>query len=123
MAVFLIALAIRLIALAHVLPTLRPDVDLDSYHSLARSLAGGKGFVAVATSGHELPNVARTPVYPLFLAGLICVGGDRLGLFLVVQCALGALTCVLTFLIATRWLRPWLSTLAGFLVAVDPNSI
>ncbi len=122
-AIFVVALALRLITLACVLPTLRSDVDPDSYRSLARNFAEGKGFVAVAPDGHELPNVARTPAYPLFLAGLIGVGGDRLGLFLMVQCALGALTCVLTFRLAARWLRPWLSTLAGLLVAVDPNSV
>jgi hypothetical protein len=123
MVVFAIALALRLMTMACVLPTLRSDVDPDSYRSLARSLAVGKGFVAGAPNGRELPNVARTPVYPLFLAGLICVGGDRLGLFLAVQGVLGALTCVVTFLIAVRWSRPWLSTLAALLVAVDPNSI
>jgi hypothetical protein len=122
-AVFVVALALRLITLASVAPALRPDVDMDSYRSLARSLAEGKGFVAEAPNGRELPNVARTPVYPLFLAGLICVGGDRLGLFLVVQCVLGAFTCALAFLITTRWLRLWPSALAGLLVAVDPNSI
>ena len=58
---------------------LRSDVDPDSYRSLARNFAEGKGFVAVAPDGHELPNVARTPAYPLFLAGLIGVGGDRSG--------------------------------------------
>jgi hypothetical protein len=121
--VFAIALALRLITLACVLPTLRSDVDPDSYRSLAHNLAGGEGFVAEAPNGRELPNVARTPVYPLFLASLICVGRDRLGLFLVVQCVLGALTCVVSFLIAVRWMRPWLAAIAGLLVAVDPNSI
>jgi len=123
MAVFAIAVALRLVTLAYVLPTLRPDADPDSYRSLAHHLAVGNGFVAEAPNGRELPSVARTPVYPLFLAGLICVGGDRLGVFLLAQCVLGALTCVVAFLMATRWLRPWLATVAGLLVAIDPNSI
>jgi hypothetical protein len=122
-AVLVFALALRSLTLTFVLPKLRPDVDPDSYRSLARSLAAGKGFVAVAASGRELPNVARTPVYPLFLAGLMDVGGDRLGLFLAAQCLLGSLTCALTAVIAARWLRPHTAMIAGLLVALDPNSV
>jgi hypothetical protein len=121
--VFAVALAIRLIALAVLLPNLKPDVDLDYYRSLARSLAAGKGFVALAPTGQVLPNLARTPVYPLFLAAAMKIGGDRLGLFLVIQCGLGALTCVLTVLIARRWLSLVTSVAAGLLIAVDPNSV
>jgi hypothetical protein len=121
--VFVFALALRLSMLSFTLPKLRPDVDLDSYRSLGRSLAAGKGFVAPSPDGRELPNVGRTPTYPLFLACLIRIGGDRLGLFLAVQCVLGALTAGLTVVLAARWLRPQISLLAGLLVAVDPNSV
>lgn len=121
--VFLIALAIRLLALAHFLPRIKPDVDLDAYRSLARSLAQGHGFVASGPGGEMLPQVDRTPVYPLFLAGLMRIGGDRLGLFLGTQCVVGALTCALTVLLAARWLAPKYSALAGLLVALDPNTI
>ena len=123
LAVFVVALVLRSITLTFILPKLRPDVDPDSYRSLARSLVAGKGFVAVAASERELPNVARTPVYPLFLAGLMNVGGDRLGLFLAAQCVLGALTCALTLMIAARWMRPHAAMIAGLLVALDPNSV
>ena len=122
-AVFVVALMIRLITLAVLLPQLKPDVDLDSYRSLARNLAARKGFVAISEAGQELPNVARTPVYPLFLAGMIRLGGDRLGLFLAAQCLLGAATCGLTVLLAARWLPPRLAAMAGLLVAIDPNSV
>ena len=122
-AVFAAALAIRWLVLAALLPAMKPDVDLDSYRSLARNLAAGKGFVAHAGSGPDLPNVARTPVYPLFLAGVIRLGGDRLGLFLAAQCLLGAATCGLTVLLAARWLPSRLAAIAGLLVAIDPNSV
>ena len=120
---FVIALALRLILLGVTLPKLRPDLDLDYYRSLGRSLAAGRGFVAPSDDGRELPNVARTPTYPVFLACLIRIGGDRLALFLSVQCLLGALTAGLTVVLAARWLRPAISLLAGLLVAVDPNSV
>ncbi len=118
-----VALAVRLTALALLLPVMKPDVDMDSYHSLARNIAAGKGFVAPAPTGAELPNVSRTPVYPLFLAALIRLGGDRLGLFLAVQCVLGAATCLLTVMLASRWLSRLGATVAGLMMALDPNSV
>src|SRR5690242_11957345 len=89
--VFLVGLAVRLAVLFCELPRLNPDVDLDSYRSLARNLAAGRGFVAPARDQQDRPSVARTPGYPLFLAALIKLGGDRIGLFLLVQCVLGAI--------------------------------
>jgi hypothetical protein len=123
LAVFAVALAVRLLTLTFWLPRLRPDVDLDSYRSLAQHVAAGKGFVAISDAGQELPNVSRTPVYPLFLAALMRVGGDKLGLFLAVQCVLGAVACLLTVMLASRWLSWAGATVAGLVVAVDPNSI
>jgi hypothetical protein len=122
-AVFGVAVAVRLICLAYWMPKLNPDVDMDSYRSLARNLAAGKGFVATGPDGREMPDVGRTPLYPLFLAGLIKVGGDRLGLFLTVQCVLWGAISWLTILLAARWL-PWnLAIVAGSLVALDPNAV
>lgn len=121
--VFVVALAIRLVALAGYLPKLKTDADLDSYRSLARSLVAGKGFVAPALDGRELPSVSRTPVYPIFLAALMHLGGDRLGVFLAVQCVLGAVTCALTALVAARSLSSRAAGIAGLLVAIDPNSV
>jgi len=121
--ILLVALAVRLLALTVMLPKLKPDVDLDSYRSLAQNLAAGSGFVASATDGRLLPNVSRTPVYPLFLATLMRVGGDKLSLFLLVQCLVGAATCALTTLLAARRLSWGAAVVAGLLVTIDPNSI
>jgi len=118
-----IALLIRIVMLALLFPQLSPDVNLDDYRSLARSLSNGNGFVAPSPDGRILPNVARTPVYPVFLAGLMRFAGDQLGWFLTVQCFLGALTSGLTVLFARRWLPPAVAFGAGLLVALDPNSI
>jgi hypothetical protein len=124
LAVFALALVIRLAVIAVLLPQMKPDWDQDDYRALARSLAAGKGFVALDhNSGRELPNVVRTPVYPLVLAGLMKTCGDRLGWLLAANCLLGAATCVLTVLLARRWLPLPGAALAGFLVAIDPNSV
>ncbi len=71
----------------------------------------------------NFPTSRAPPSIHFFLAILIKLGGNRLGLFLATQCVLGTLTCVLTALLAARWLRPQASLLAGLLVALDPNSI
>ena len=121
--VFVVALAIRFVTLAVWLPRLNPDVNLDWYRSLARHLVAGDGFVAEDDHGRVLPQVDRTPGYPLFLAGLMRLGGDRLGWFLAVQCVVGALTCAGTSWLAGRWLTPRGSLAAGLLVALDPNLV
>ncbi len=121
--VFVLSVTVRLATLAVFLPKLKPDVDMDSYRSLARNVAAGKGFVAVSPDGRELPNVGRTPLYPLFLAGLMKLGGDRLGVFLAVQCVLWGIICVLTVLLSARWLSWNAATVAGLIVALDPNCV
>jgi hypothetical protein len=122
-AIFAVALAIRLGFLAAIWPQLNPDADIDWYRSLALNLAAGNGYIAGPDAAHALPLLTRTPSYPLFLAGLIKLGGDRLAVFLVAQCILGAMTCALTAQLTARWVRNSLAALAGALVAIDPNSV
>jgi hypothetical protein len=123
LAVFGVAVVVRLVCLAYWMPKLNPGVDMDSYRSLARNVVAGKGFVAPAPDGREMPNVGRPPLYPLFLAGLITLSGDRLAVFLTVQCVLWGVVSALTTVLAARWL-PWnRSTVAGLLVALDPNAV
>jgi hypothetical protein len=122
--IFVVALVIRLAVLS-MLPVLpnADKIDPDSYHSLARNLVAGNGFVAPNERGEMLPNVARTPVYPLFLATLIKLGGDRLRLFFAAQCVLGAATSALTVVLTARWLSLRAATVAGLAVALDPNCV
>jgi hypothetical protein len=123
LAVFGVAVVARLICLAYWMPKLNPDVDMDSYRSLARNVVAGKGFVSSGPEGREMPDVGRTPLYPLFLASLIKLGGDRLGVFLTVQCVLWGMISWLTILLAARWLTWNRATVAGLLVALDPNAV
>jgi hypothetical protein len=123
LAVFGVAVVVRLTCLAYWMPKLNPDVDMDSYRSLARSVVAGKGFVAAGPNGQEMPDVGRTPLYPLFLAGLTKLGGDRVGVFLTVQCVLWGAISWLTILLAARWLSWNRALAAGLLVALDPNAV
>ena len=122
--VFLFALLVRVTVMSLLLPQLNPNQNPDYYRELGRNLSSGKGFVATALDGRELPNINRPPGYPIFLAGLMKVtGGDHLDVLLFVNCTLAALACVLTVLLASRWLSSRAAVLAGLLVALDPNSI
>ncbi len=123
MLIFFVAVTVRLATLAVFLPKLKPDVDMDSLRSLARNVAAGRGFLAISPDGRELPNVGRTPLYPLFLAALMKLGGDRLGVFLAVQCVLWGIICALTVILAARWLSWNAAAWAGLIVALDPNCV
>jgi hypothetical protein len=67
--VFVVALLVRLSVVMLMLPQLRPDQNPDYYRELGRNVALGKGFVATAPDGRELPDINRPPAYPVFLAG------------------------------------------------------
>jgi hypothetical protein len=121
--IFAVALIVRLVTMIAVLPSLNLDVDLDKHRELARNLQAGKGFSSTASDGKLAPHVMRTPVYSVFLALLMKAGGDRLGWFLFFQCLIGAGTCALTVLLASRWLDWYGAAIAGALVAIDPNSV
>ena len=95
----------------------KPPDDPDHYLILARSLAGGQGF---ALNGR--PTAYRPPLYPLMLAPVAAICGDRPtpGVF-ALHLALGLGTVALTALSARRWgLSPSAGLVAGFLVALDP---
>ena len=122
-AVFTVALAIRVITVAALLPELRPDANWDYYRDIGRNIAAGNGFVAVDPSGRLLPNVMRPPGYPVLIAALVKLGGDNLGLFLSVNCVLAAITSALTVVLALRWLSLRAAAVAGVLSAIDPDSV
>jgi len=121
--VFVVALLVRLGVVALLFPQLRPDQNPDFYRELGRNVALGKGFVAAAPDGRELPDINRPPAYPLFLAALMKIFGDRLGVLLVANCILASIGCALTVIVASRWLKPVGAMIAGLLTAVDPNSV
>ena len=121
--VFIVALLVRLSVVVLMLPQLRPDQNPDYYRELGRNVALGKGFVAIAPDGRVLPNINRPPGYPVFLAELISLFGDRLGVLLVANCLLAAVGCALTVVLASRWLGRGAAMVAGLVAAVEPNSV
>jgi 4-amino-4-deoxy-L-arabinose transferase-like glycosyltransferase len=118
------AFALRLGAVAilrdlHVGPTGGDSCDDVEFNHLALRVAAGQGYVG----DQGQPTSFRAPGWPLFLAGLYrLIGTDPLPVYLVL-CLLGALACVLTYLVAGELMTEGLARLAGVLAAVYPAHI
>jgi 4-amino-4-deoxy-L-arabinose transferase-like glycosyltransferase len=87
------------------------DVEFDN---LAQSLARGDGFA----NDRGRPTSFRAPGWPLFLAPFYAAFGSCYPLVYVLSCLLGALSCVLTYLLARELVSEGLARLAGGLAAV-----
>ena len=91
------------------------STDTDSYLAIALNLLSGEGFCSVP--GH--PTAYRPPLYPVFVAACLLIGGS-VGLG-VAQVAVGTATCGLAWMYVRRiGLSEKGSLLAAFLVTVDP---
>jgi len=94
--IFLVALAVRLVAVEAVVGFDSPPVyDEMGYDLLGRSVLAGHGLDGI-TGG---PTASRVPGYPAFLALVYGVAGPRLDAVRLVQAVIAAGTCVLLFLV------------------------
>ncbi|MEO7774536.1 MAG: glycosyltransferase family 39 protein, partial [Steroidobacteraceae bacterium] len=92
----------------------------DEYHLIAESLYAGKGY---RFNEVESLTLQRPPGYPAFLLGVFSVSGVDYAVVQVVQAALGAVTCLLLFLLG-RWIMgPALGLVAAAMFALYPNAI
>lgn len=123
LAIFLLALALRLLHLAF---ASRVDFfalrvgDAESYHLWAKTIAAGNWW------GDEV--FYQAPLYPYFLATIYTVFGDGVGTVRFLQAMLGSLSCVFLANAGRRWFgRPeglaagWL--LAGYAPAIFFDSL
>ncbi len=66
----------------------------------------------------------RTPVYPLFLAGIYSVFGHKPSVAIIFQLILSSLTCILVYYIGEVFIRRGVGFIAGLLLALDfPTAI
>ena len=87
------------------------SADDVQFHRLATNLASGDGYVLKTGE----PTSFRAPGFPFFLAALYAVTGQHVVVAYVAFCALGALNCLLTYLLAREFVdEPW-AQLAGLL--------
>jgi 4-amino-4-deoxy-L-arabinose transferase-like glycosyltransferase len=116
---FAAAFAVRL-ATVHALRDLRVgpvgpcSADDVEFNNLALRLAAGDGFAGE----NGRPTSFRAPGWPLFLAPFYAAFGPCYPLAYVLLCVLGALSCVLTYLLAGEVVSEGLARLAGCLAAV-----
>ena len=117
-AVFLIALAVRLIVARELwlLPLVRtPKLDSAEYLSWARRITAGD-FAWPVVSPHG-------PGYPLFLAASLAVGSGSLPFAIAVQAVVGALTATLVAAIARQSLGDGAAVAAGLIYALYAPAI
>lgn len=90
------------------------SADDVEFNNLALRLSRGEGYV----NDQGLPTSFRAPGWPLFLAGIYRLAGVHVPLVYGVLCLLGALSCVLTYLLARELVSERTARIAGFLAAI-----
>jgi 4-amino-4-deoxy-L-arabinose transferase-like glycosyltransferase len=98
----------------HQRPTGVSTADDVEFDVLARNLAQGKGHADAAGR----PTSFRAPGWPIFLAGIYAVAGERPWVVYALCCALGALSCALSYLLAREVTDEATARVAGALAAV-----
>ena len=98
----------------HVGPVGVSSADDVEFNRLALNLARGAGYVGDKGD----PTSFRAPGWPLFLAAFYAVFGPSYPMVYVLLCVLGALGCVLTYLLARELVAEGTARLAGVLAAL-----
>jgi len=112
--VFLLALAIRLLALWAAPESWQTPLKKDAllYHSLAVSLSSGNGLV------HDGNFALVSPLYPLFLSGIYQLFGLDRFCVLLAQCLLGALLVLYVYRIGAAAFSPEVARTGALVAAV-----
>lgn len=108
-------------------------VNVDQYGDIAESLARGEGYTILSSDDIatekvdppvRYPTAKRTPGFPLFVAGIYGVFGERPRVALYVQALLDGLVVVLTFLLARQVLAsPWSAGIVSLGYALYPPEL
>ena len=120
-AIAVVALGLRL---GYVLSTEAKLIfpDESQYVNIAQNFATGHGLRTSTNplTGHVVEfEVQRPPVYPLMLAVVFRLGGNVRAVQ-VVQAVLGALTCLMIYVLAKELMGEWPARIAGAVSAVYP---
>jgi hypothetical protein len=138
LAVFIVALVVRLLVAVVVTPNPRDGRFDDSvwYDTTARHLAAGDGYVSdvsvwVDADGNRLypgqDDLSATalwpPGYPLTLAAVYAVTDDSVTAGRMLNVVFGALTAALVFLIARKLFDTTVAAFAGMALALMPSHV
>jgi 4-amino-4-deoxy-L-arabinose transferase-like glycosyltransferase len=94
--------------------------DQDGYRQLARGLVASGTFTRVPNAPEFVPEVVRTPAYPMFVALVYRVFGQSQAAVALTQTALFVGICVLVYLLGRRIVRNSLALIAALVTALYP---
>ena len=115
--IFLLALIIRLI---FALPSTNiPSSDAGWYDRLGLSISNGRGF----SNDDGTPHSFCPPFYSFFLAGIYKLFGHSYLMVRAIQSLLGAITCILIYLVANKVCNSSVGLWSAFISAVYPPFI
>lgn len=99
--IFLLAFLLRLLLIKFIPYPFYPVKvdDAHAYDVMASNIIKGNGFSGEENPPYK-PVIVRTPVYPLFLAGIYAVFGQAYNIVRVIQALLDSITCFLVYLIS-----------------------
>lgn len=115
-----VAFALRLVAALVTGAFHHPE--LYEYHTVAQSLAAGRGFVFVSHGGVPYYSL-EAPLYPWLCAQVYTLTHGSVAALLVLQMLVGSLTAVLVAAIGTRLFNRQAGLAGGLLVACHPGLI
>ena len=93
--------------------------DSYEYDQIAVNIVEHRSFSSEVSEPY-LPNYKRTPMYPLFLAGIYSLFGHKPGIGLFIQTLLGALTCLVVYKMSMLVFTRKVSLTASALCSLDP---
>lgn len=125
MSLTLAALYLRLAYITHTHIDRPIRADAAEYIKYAMNLNKHGVFSRDTSSVSPRPDAYRTPGYPIILALIIQIFGEKYFYqhILIIQVILGALLVPLTYLLARFFLPIWASSLAAFLVCFSPHLV
>ncbi|MFC1621060.1 ArnT family glycosyltransferase [Candidatus Omnitrophota bacterium] len=95
-----------------------PYSDAKEYDSIAVNLVSGHGY-SKDIDAPKIPTSRRVPVYPLFLASVYAIFGHSYMAVKIIQAILGALLCIVVFLIANMvYSDKFTAVTASFITAI-----
>jgi len=114
--IFVLALIARIVFILTLGTKVTLKNDAAGYDSIAVNLVEHSQYAFEK----GVPTVRRSPVYPLFLAGVYSVFGHSLPAVRIIQALISALTCVLVYLIALKIFNEKTALLAAAITGIYP---
>lgn len=122
-AIVIIAVFLRLLYSFVVYPAIADRYGwriTDGFEQRAKNLMVGFGYVTVPNGP---PDVARPPVYPLFLVVIYTLFGQDDRAVQIIQSLLGGLTCIILYRLAREVMGKRVAVVTAFLFAIHLHSI